>query len=264
MATLAGIVKSLNGVVKARAEGGTERVLQVGDMVYEGEQIIVERVDGRATIALANGEDLSLGEGESFTFVTGEDLTDLQKAVMGEGDILEEDTAAGGEEARGGLHESGEADYAAWLREYDAIQAGRRNPLGRDDTDRPVIEEGAGLANEAPVAVDDIGVAVEEGSGGEYGGEGEGYDGEYQGYGGEGDQYDPTVPAVGNVLANDTDDGEPNGDLDVVGVTSNDTSNTAAVDGDGNFIITGQYGILIINGETGGVYISRKQSTSRC
>lgn len=61
------------------------------------------------------------------------------------------------------------------------------------------------------------------------------------------------VQAVGNVLANDSDDNLPNppSDLDVVNVVSEGTGNLMSIDGDGNFVIVGLYGTLVLNGETG-------------
>jgi len=60
-----GTVKSISGVVKAVDADGKERILKLGDTVFEGEQIITMD-DGIIMLELSNGLLVDLGRNDSF------------------------------------------------------------------------------------------------------------------------------------------------------------------------------------------------------
>ena len=64
MAAAIGTVKSISGVVKAITPDGEERILKLGDTVYEGEQIVTLD-DGIVMLELFNGLLVDLARGEA-------------------------------------------------------------------------------------------------------------------------------------------------------------------------------------------------------
>ena len=60
MATLIGIVKAVVGEVFAVAADGSRRMLQEGDRVYAGEELLTG-ADGAVAITLVNGGELTMG-----------------------------------------------------------------------------------------------------------------------------------------------------------------------------------------------------------
>jgi len=72
-----GIIQSVSGVVKAVALDGTERILNVGDVVELGEQVIT----GAVVIVLSDGTTMKVGQGEIFTLNTETSPTETQSDV---------------------------------------------------------------------------------------------------------------------------------------------------------------------------------------
>ncbi len=238
--TQIGTVKSITGVAQAVAEDGTTRVLVLGDPIYEGETINTIGVGSNVDLSFNSGRDLVLSGDEkalidqSVYAKEGFDNTDVtaaQQAILDGGNLPAGATAAG---------QQGPNGAGGFTQAYDAIRGDARGDVSTHNLGTDGFGSGVplafqeGLINEAPTAVDDKGVAVEEGSGGE-------------------GQYDAGVVATGNVLANDIDDGLPNpaGDLDVTNIVSTNTTNATILGTDGNYTITGEYGTLVLNAETG-------------
>ena len=67
---VAGNVSFISGTVIAVGADGSERVLALGDAVYEGDQIRVAE-GGRIEISAANGEMLAFGSGQEATIDAG-------------------------------------------------------------------------------------------------------------------------------------------------------------------------------------------------
>jgi VCBS repeat-containing protein len=238
--TQIGTVKSITGVARAVAVDGTTRVLVLGDPIYEGETINTIGAGSNIDLNFNSGRDLVLSGDEkalidqSVYAKEGFDNTDVtaaQQAILDGGNLPTAAAAAGqqGPDGAGGFTQA-----------YDAIRGDARGDVSTHNLGTDGLNSGVPLAlqegqvNLAPTAVNDTGVAVEEGSGGE-------------------GQYNAPVVAAGNILANDTDDGLPNpaGNLDVSDVTSGNTANTAVLGADGNYTLTGEYGTLVLNADTG-------------
>ena len=239
MAQVVGTIKSVTGLVGIMKPGGPLYGAKAGDRVEENDIVqtldpdssLVLELDGGREIVLGGNEEVLVDQSVFAAVNEGEsvDYDALQAALLQGIDPSDlEETAAGGEATSDSVEpglvitrDDARGDVSATLRPTD-------HPLS--SVDLPV----EGIYNLPPEAENDFGVAVEEGSGGE-------------------GQYDAPQAAVGNLLANDSDDNIPNppSDLDVVDIVSDDTSNVTTIDGSGNFIIVGQYGTLVVNGETG-------------
>ena len=113
-----GYVKLVEGLVIARAEDGTERVLAVGDLVYPNE--VIETSDpGAVLIELRDGTDLTIGldsrivlDPEVYGFDTEAEkadqlasVDDVQQPILAGADPTEvtEATAAGPSAATGAV-----------------------------------------------------------------------------------------------------------------------------------------------------------------
>jgi len=237
MSNAIGFVKSLSGLVQAKMPDGTLKTLKVGDMIYANMEIISGE-NGLVTVMFENNSSLTINKGESAVLdesvyqgegFDNQEVQALQQALLNGEDVNFDATAAGAG-----------ADGGAGGATQPFI-AGRTGDTGSIDTHNlgtnGFTDEGFELGtetNQPPVAFPDFGFAVEEGTSSEY------YD-----------EYDAPVQAVGNLLANDTDDGKPiPGDLDVQEISFGQDSD-ATVDGDGNLVIDGLYGTLVVNAETG-------------
>ena len=239
MATV-GIVKELSGIVQAVNSEGSTRVLVLGDAINSDEVIVTVGAGSSAKISFNSGKELALGADEktlideSVYAQENFDETDVQavQQALLEGETLpDEATAAGqdGADDTGGITEAYIADRTDGRGDVDTYNLGTQQLVGANPDGSQNDPN-----NLAPEPEDDVGVAVEEGAGGE-------------------GQYDAPIVAIGNVLDNDYDDGLPNpeGDLDVIDVISNNTTNVLSIDIDGNFVLQGEYGVLVLNPETG-------------
>jgi len=265
MAKVIGTVKSIHGKAAVKKVNDQLETLKVGDALHEnemvyalgGESTVTLDLEGGRTLQL-NGYDEVLLDSSVFTALEKGESLDVDALRQAIADGLDEtnagETAAGDEvigEANAGadfaVRNDARGDVSSYLTGTESSPFG---VTGGEDT--------GGIFNTAPLAVDNEGVAVEEGKGPQNrygkGGEGHGGHGEGEGeHGGHGNryQYDAPVVATGNVLDNDTDDGLPSpADLDVIGVSSINTANSATF-ANGYFTIVGQYGTLVINAETG-------------
>ncbi|SDS52137.1 retention module-containing protein [Pseudomonas oryzae] len=102
MARLIGVVKTIVGEVHAVAADGSKRLLEQGDRVYAGEQLLTG-ADGAVAIRLVNGEELTVGRESILTL---------------------DDQLLAGEEARARIEpsSSAEAPSSALLTDVEQIQ----------------------------------------------------------------------------------------------------------------------------------------------
>ncbi len=264
MSQVVGTIKEVTGLVGIMKPGGPLVGAKVGDRVEENDVVrtldpdsaLVLELDGGRQIVLGGEEQVLVDQSVFAAVEEGEtiDAEALQQALAGGIDLDELEATAAGEELTGDSVEPGTIVERGDAR--GLVEAGLRGT----EFGSAGVEFGAeGASNLPPEAEDDTAFAVEEGKGPQHryghGGEheGEGHDEEGEGGHGHRYQYDAPVQAVGNVLANDSDDNLPNppSDLDVVNVVSDGTGNLMSIDGDGNFVIVGLYGTLVLNGETG-------------
>ncbi len=235
-----GIIEQVSGVVQAIASDGSVKVLVIGDVVNEGDVINTIGHDSSVKISLFNGKELSLGADErslldnsvvSSEVADNGDVTAIQQALLDGGQLPTEAPAAGPDtpESAGGITEAYVAQMSNARGDVSSYNLGTKG-RGIDNLDGNQNNQ----INHEPIGINDVGIAVEEGSGGE-------------------GQYDAPVVAIGNVLSNDLDDGLPNpdGDLDVSDVISSNTENVAVLDDDGNYTLLGEFGTLVLNAETG-------------
>ncbi|WP_462112530.1 retention module-containing protein [Campylobacter concisus] len=133
-----GVIKNiLGGEVVAVDKSGNERVLKVGDSIFEGETIKANG-SAKAVIAANDGKEVSLQNGESLSLdkeanaLSGNpEIASIQKALLNGANITDlEETAAGGNPAGGNATGDGVSLGAASFAEgghYSNINENYRN-----------------------------------------------------------------------------------------------------------------------------------------
>ncbi|MEW5007914.1 MAG: retention module-containing protein [Cycloclasticus sp.] len=110
-----GIIQSVSGVVKAVALDGTERILNVGDVVELNEQVITG-ASGAVVIALSDGTTMKIGHDETVTLNADtspteaqSDVSEIQAALQTDPNFDPSDlpATAAGNPAAGGAGNSG-------------------------------------------------------------------------------------------------------------------------------------------------------------
>ena len=133
-----GVIKNiLGGEIVAVDKSGNERVLKVGDSIFEGETL---KADGsaKAVIAANDGKEVSLQNGESLSLdkeanalSDNPEIASIQKALLNGANITDlEETAAGGNAAGGNATGDGVSLGAASFAEgghYSNINENYRN-----------------------------------------------------------------------------------------------------------------------------------------
>lgn len=133
-----GVIKNiLGGEIVAVDKSGNERVLKVGDSIFEGETL---KADGsaKAVIAANDGKEVSLQNGESLSLdkeanalSDNPEIASIQKALLNGANIADlEETAAGGNPAGGNATGDGVSLGAASFAEgghYSNINENYRN-----------------------------------------------------------------------------------------------------------------------------------------
>ena len=133
-----GVIKNiLGGEVVAVDKSGNERVLKVGDSIFEGETIkangsakaVIAGNDGKE-VSLQNGESLSLDK-EANALSDNPEIASIQKALLNGANITDlEETAAGGNQGGGNATGDGVSLGAASFAEgghYSNINENSRN-----------------------------------------------------------------------------------------------------------------------------------------
>ena len=133
-----GVIKNiLGGEVVAVDKSGNERVLKVGDSIFEGETIkangsakaVIAGNDGKE-VSLQNGESLSLDK-EANALSDNPEIASIQKALLNGANIADlEETAAGGNQGGGNATGDGVSLGAASFAEgghYSNINENYRN-----------------------------------------------------------------------------------------------------------------------------------------
>jgi len=133
-----GVIKNiLGGEIVAVDKSGNERVLKVGDSIFEGETIkangsakaVIAGNDGKE-VSLQNGESLSLDK-EANALSDNPEIASIQKALLNGANITDlEDTAAGGNQGGGNATGDGVSLGAASFAEgghYSNINENYRN-----------------------------------------------------------------------------------------------------------------------------------------
>ena len=133
-----GVIKNiLGGEVVAVDKSGNERVLKVGDSIFEGETIkangsakaVIAGNDGKE-VSLQNGESLSLDK-ETNALSDNPEIASIQKALLNGANITDlEETAAGGNQGGGNATGDGVSLGAASFAEgghYSNINENYRN-----------------------------------------------------------------------------------------------------------------------------------------
>ncbi|WP_149706447.1 retention module-containing protein [Campylobacter concisus] len=133
-----GVIKNiLGGEIVAVDKSGNERVLKVGDSIFEGETIkangsakaVIAGNDGKE-VNLQNGESLSLDK-EANTLSDNPEIASIQKALLNGANIADlEETAAGGNQGGGNATGDGVSLGAASFAEgghYSNINENYRN-----------------------------------------------------------------------------------------------------------------------------------------
>ena len=133
-----GVIKNiLGGEVVAVDKSGNERVLKVGDSIFEGETIkangsakaVIAGNDGKE-VSLQNGESLSLDK-EANALSDNPEIASIQKALLNGANITDlEETAAGGNQGGGNATGDGVSLGAASFAEgghYSNINENYRN-----------------------------------------------------------------------------------------------------------------------------------------
>ena len=133
-----GVIKNiLGGEVVAVDKSGNERVLKVGDSIFEGETIKANG-SAKAVIAANDGKEVSLQNGESLSLdkeanaLSGNpEIASIQKALLNGANITDlEETAAGGNQGGGNATGDGVSLGAASFAEgghYSNINENYRN-----------------------------------------------------------------------------------------------------------------------------------------
>ena len=133
-----GVIKNiLGGEIVAVDKSGNERVLKVGDSIFEGETIkangsakaVIAANDGKE-VSLQNGESLSLDK-EANALSDNPEIASIQKALLNGANITDlEETAAGGNQGGGNTTGDGVSLGAASFAEgghYSNINENYRN-----------------------------------------------------------------------------------------------------------------------------------------
>lgn len=133
-----GVIKNiLGGEVVAVDKSGNERVLKVGDSIFEGEtikangsaKVVITANDGKE-VSLQNGESLSLDK-EANALSDNPEIASIQKALLNGANITDlEETAAGGNQGGGNATGDGVSLGAASFAEgghYSNINENYRN-----------------------------------------------------------------------------------------------------------------------------------------
>ena len=133
-----GVIKNiLGGEIVAVDKSGNERVLKVGDSIFEGEtikangsaKVVITANDGKE-VSLQNGESLSLDK-EANALSDNPEIASIQKALLNGANITDlEETAAGGNPAGGNATGDGVSLGAASFAEgghYSNINENYRN-----------------------------------------------------------------------------------------------------------------------------------------
>ena len=133
-----GVIKNiLGGEIVAVDKSGNERVLKVGDSIFEGETIkangsakaVIAANDGKE-VSLQNGESLSLDK-EANALSDNPEIASIQKALLNGANIADlEETAAGGNQGGGNATGDGVSLGAASFAEgghYSNINENYRN-----------------------------------------------------------------------------------------------------------------------------------------
>ena len=133
-----GVIKNiLGGEIVAVDKSGNERVLKVGDSIFEGETIkangsakaVIAANDGKE-VSLQNGESLSLDK-EANALSDNPEIASIQKALLNGANITDlEETAAGGNQGGGNATGDGVSLGAASFAEgghYSNINENYRN-----------------------------------------------------------------------------------------------------------------------------------------
>ena len=133
-----GVIKNiLGGEVVAVDKSGNERVLKVGDSIFEGETIKANG-SAKAVIAANDGKEVSLQNGESLSLdkdanalSDNPEIASIQKALLNGANITDlEETAAGGNQGGGNATGDGVSLGAASFAEgghYSNINENYRN-----------------------------------------------------------------------------------------------------------------------------------------
>ena len=133
-----GVIKNiLGGEIVAVDKSGNERVLKVGDSIFEGETIKAN-VSAKAVIAANDGKEVSLQNGESLSLdkeanalSDNPEIASIQKALLNGANIADlEETAAGGNQGGGNATGDGVSLGAASFAEgghYSNINENYRN-----------------------------------------------------------------------------------------------------------------------------------------
>ncbi|WP_103611246.1 retention module-containing protein [Campylobacter concisus] len=155
MAKKLGTIKSISGSAEVIAvdKSGNQRVLKVGDSLYEGESVKTTSADSKVVIATNNGKELSMIGEDTLTLdpkATAGDsqVAALQKALLNGANLedLEETAAGGNSGGRGDGMSLGETRFEHGGH-YSNINASTSaiNPLGAASFAGPVEGKSGGL-----------------------------------------------------------------------------------------------------------------------
>ena len=155
MAKKLGTIKSISGSAEVIAvdKSGNQRVLKVGDSLYEGETVKTTSADSKVVIATNNGKELSMIGEDTLSLdpkATAADsqVAALQKALLNGANLedLEETAAGGNSGGRGDGMSLGETRFEQGGH-YSNISASTSaiNPLGAASFAGPVEGKSGGL-----------------------------------------------------------------------------------------------------------------------
>ena len=155
MAKKLGTIKSISGFAEVIAvdKSGNQRVLKVGDSLYEGETVKTTSADSKVVIATNNGKELSMIGEDTLSLdpkATAADsqVAALQKALLNGANLedLEETAAGGNSGGRGDGMSLGETRFEHGGH-YSNINASTSaiNPLGAASFAGPVEGKSGGL-----------------------------------------------------------------------------------------------------------------------
>ncbi|WP_188116103.1 retention module-containing protein, partial [Campylobacter concisus] len=155
MAKKLGTIKSISGSAEVIAvdKSGNQRVLKVGDSLYEGETVKTTSADSKVVIATNNGKELSMIGEDTLSLdpkATAADsqVAALQKALLNGANLedLEETAAGGNSGGRGDGMSLGETRFEHGGH-YSNISASTSaiNPLGAASFAGPVEGKSGGL-----------------------------------------------------------------------------------------------------------------------
>ncbi|MEW5057413.1 MAG: retention module-containing protein [Cycloclasticus sp.] len=154
-----GIIQSVSGVVKAVALDGTERILNVGDVVELNEQVITG-ASGAVVIALSDGTTMKIGHDETVTLNADTSPTEAQSDVAEIQAALQTDpnfdpselpATAAGNPAAGGAGNSGSSFVEV---DYDKSEAEVTSGFETKGIEQQFNEgsEGDGIIDSVPTA----------------------------------------------------------------------------------------------------------------